>query len=150
VPHTFVSSLFHVVFSTKDRRVSITEDFRDRLWAYMGGIAHKNGMKAIAVGGTADHAHLLLSIPATMPLAKAVQLIKGGSSKWVHDTFQNHPLFSWQKSYGAFSISISHTTETIAYIRNQGHHHRRRSFQDEFLAFLKKNKIDFDERFLWG
>ncbi len=148
--HTYVSSLFHVVFSTKERQPTISEEFRDRLWAYVGGIAQKNGMKAIAVGGTADHMHLLLSIPATIPLAKAVQLIKGGSSKWVHDTFPNHRQFSWQEAYGAFSISISHVSETIAYIQNQDKHHKRSSFQDEFLQSLKKNEIAFDEKYLWG
>jgi len=92
--HSYVSGLFHCVFSTHERRQVIAPEFRDRLWSFIGGIARKNGMKALAVGGTGDHVHLLLAIPATMPVAKAVQLIKGGSSKWVHDTFGRRVNFS--------------------------------------------------------
>jgi len=150
MPHSYSSSLFHVVFSTHERRATIHEEFREKLWAYVGGIARKNGMKAIAVGGTSDHLHVLLSIPATIALAKAVQLIKGGSSKWVHDHYPQHRAFAWQEGYGAFSVGISQVEETVAYILNQEKHHRRRTFQEEFLAFLKKHKIEYDPRYVWG
>lgn len=150
MPHTYVSSLFHCVFSTKERRGSIAPEFREKLWAYVGGIARENRMKALAAGGTDDHLHALLSLPAVMPISKAVQLIKGGSSKWVHDTFPRHRLFSWQEGYGAFSIGISQIQGTVDYILNQEKHHKRHSFQSEFIAFLKKHKIDYDERYVWG
>ena len=148
--HSYVSTLVHCVFSTMDRRRMISGDLRERLWAFVGGIARKNGMKALAVGGTADHIHVLLSLPATLTVAKAIQLIKGGSSKWVHDMFPEHRHFNWQDGYGAFSISISHVEETVAYIRTQDKHHRRRSFEEEFLAFLKKHGIEYDERYVLG
>jgi len=77
-------------------------------------------------------------------------LIKGGTSKWVHDTFPEHKNFKWQEGYGAFSLSISHAEDTIAYINNQKEHHRKRTFQEEYLAFLKKHEIEFDERYVWG
>lgn len=150
MPHSYSSSLFHVVFSTHQRQNTIHRQFRERLWAFLGGIARKNGMKALAVGGTSDHLHVLLSLPATVSLAKSLQLIKGGSSKWVHDTFPQRRNFAWQEGYGAFSISISHMKETIAYIRDQERHHRRRTFQEEFLAFLKKHGLDYDPRHVWG
>jgi REP element-mobilizing transposase RayT len=83
--HTYVSGPLHYVFSTKGRRNTISLEMQPKLWAYIGGIARQNGMKAIAVGGTANHAHVLLSIPATITVAKAAQLLKGGSSKWMNE-----------------------------------------------------------------
>ena len=79
-----------------------------------------------------------------------VQLIKGGSSKWVHETFPEHRLFAWQEKYGAFSVSVSQLDRTIDYIKNQPEHHRKMTFQEEFLALLKKHRIEYDERYLWG
>ena len=103
---SYVSSYFHCVFSTKERRPLITPALRDRLWPIMGGIARQNKMKAIEIGGVADHVHVLLSLPSTLPISKALQLIKGGSSKWVHETFPAHRLFGWREKYGAFSVSV--------------------------------------------
>ena len=148
--NSYIVCFMHCVFSTKERRQQISDDFRERLWAYVGGIARENGMKAIAVGGTADHIHVLLSLPATMAIVKTVQLIKGGSSKLVHDSFQEHRLFAWQEGYGAFSVSKSRVNETVAYINNQAQHHSKRSFQDEYCALLEKHGIEWDERYVWG
>ena len=145
--HTYVSQLTHVVFSTKERRPAIREDMRLRLWSFLGGIARQNEFKTIAVGGN-NHIHILLSLSATMPLAKAVQLLKGGSSKWLNETIK--PRFEWQQGYGAFSVSISQQDQTVAYINTQQEHHRKRNFEDEFIAFLKKHKIDYDARYVLG
>ena len=93
---SYVSSHLHCVFSTKERRPIITPALRERLWPFLGGIARQNKMKAIEIGGMPDHVHILLSLPSTVSIAKAMQLIKGGSSKWVHDTFSEHRLFGWQ------------------------------------------------------
>ena len=87
---SYVSSYFHRVFSTKERQPTILPRLRDRLWPFLGGIARQNGMKAIEIGGMPDHVHILLSLPSTLSIAKALQLIKGGSSKWVHETFPEH------------------------------------------------------------
>ena len=106
-------------------------------------------MKAIEIGGVEDHAHILLSLPSTMAISKAMQLIKGGSSKWVHDTFPEHRLFKWQVKYGAFAVSVSLLDKTISYIKNQEKHHRKVSFQEEFLTLVRKHRIPFDERYLW-
>jgi putative transposase len=111
------SLLFHCVFATKDRRPLISEDLQPQLWAYMGGIARANGFKALEVGGMPDHAHLLISLPPTMPAAKAMQLVKAGSSLWMHETAER-PRFQWQEKYGAFSIGISQKEITARYIRN--------------------------------
>jgi putative transposase len=93
--HTYVSSLVHCVFSTKERAKIIEVDYRERLWGFMGGIARENNIKALAIGGTENHVHLLLSLPATINVAKAMQLIKGGSSKWVHNNFPKKSKFAW-------------------------------------------------------
>ena len=106
-------------------------------------------MKAIEIGGVPDHVHILLSLPSTLSIAKAMQLIKGGSSKWVHETFPEHRLFGWQVKYGAFSVSVSQLDKTIQYIKSQEEHHRKMTFKEEFLELLKKHRIEFDERYLW-
>ena len=140
--------IFHLVFSTKERRKWITPALGERLWPFMGGIARQNKMKPSEIGGIEDHIHLLLSLPATLPISKAAQLIKGGSSKWIHETFPEHRLFQWQKKYGSLSVSVSPLDTLIGYLRNQEHHHRGMTFQEEFLALLKKHRIEFDERYL--
>ena len=106
-------------------------------------------MKALEIGGVEDHVHLLLSLPATLPISKAMQLIKGGSSKWVHETFPEHRLFAWQEKYGAFSVSVSQLDHIVQYIKRQEEHHRKMTFQEEFLALLNKHRIEYDERYLW-
>ena len=95
MPHSYTSCLMHCVFSTKERHRTMSPQFQERLWPYVGGIARKNGIKALEVGGVEDHVHLLLSLPATMGMAKAMQLLKGGSSKWVHDNFPRLRAFAW-------------------------------------------------------
>ena len=106
-------------------------------------------MKAIEIGGMPDHVHILLSLPSTISIAKALQLIKGGSSKWVHDTFPEHRLFGWQVKYGAFAVSVSLLEKTIEYIKNQAQHHQKLTFKQEFVALLKKHRVAYDERYLW-
>jgi putative transposase len=146
---SYVSSYYHCVFSTKERRPEITPSLRERLWPFLGGIARQNQMKAIEVGGVADHVHMLLALPSTLAIAKAMQLIKGGSSKWVHEEFRNHSLFGWQVKYGAFTVSVSQLDRIVEYIRGQEEHHRKETFQEEFLTLLKRHRIAYDERFLW-
>ncbi len=146
---SYVSSYHHCVFSTKERRPLITRTLAERLWPFLGGIARQHKMKAVEVGGVEDHVHILLSLPATMAISKALQLIKGGSSKWVHETFPEHSSFSWQEKYGAFSVSESRVESIIQYIKGQAEHHRKMTFQEEFVALLKKHRLEYEERYLW-
>ena len=139
----------HCVFSGKERRPVITLELQERLWPYLGGIARENKVKALSIGGVEDHVHMLVSVPATLSIAKAMQLIKGGSAKWVHDNFPPHRLFAWQEGYGAFSISICDVARTVSYIENQREHHRKIDFKAEFVAFLQKHGIAYDERYIW-
>jgi REP element-mobilizing transposase RayT len=147
--HTYCCSLFHCVFSTKDRHTTITPEIEPRLWAYMGGIAREHGMMALGVGGIEDHAHVLLSLPSSTPIADAMRDIKSASSHWMHETCAIKD-FEWQEGYGAFSIGWAQIDTTIAYIARQQEHHRKRNFQAEFIAFLKKHQIDYDPRYVWG
>ena len=140
----------HCVFSTKGRQPWITPELKPRFYAYVAGIAKQNGMRLLCINGTQNHMHLLISLPSSMSLAKSLQLLKGVSSKWIHETFPEQKHFAWQEGYGAFSVSISGISETIRYIENQEEHHRRVSFEEEFVAFLKKHQIEYDERYVWG
>ncbi len=126
--HSYTNILIHYIFSTKNREKCISNELQERLWPYMGGIARENKMKALAIGGIEDHIHLLILIPAKLSIAKAIQLIKGGASVWVHDTFTNFKNFKWQEGYGAFSVSISHIEDTVAYINTQKEHHIIKTF----------------------
>ena len=144
--HSFVSCLVHCVWGTKERRPLITPELRDRLWPYLGGIARENAIRALVVGGAEDHVHALLSIPSALSVAKSIQLLKGNSSKWIHETFEGHRDFQWQEGYGAFSVGISGVEDTIEYIEGQAEHHRKLSFRDELEAFLKRHGLEYVTR----
>ena len=147
--NTFSCLNIHCVFSTKERVLVLDPDIRERLWPYMGGIAKQNGIIPKCIGGVSDHVHLLVTLPTKLAVAKAVQLLKAGSSAWIHQSFPNLRNFAWQQGYGAFSVSISQVQETVHYIEQQIEHHRTRTFQEEYLAFLKKHGTHFDEKYLW-
>lgn len=148
--HTYSAIYLHFTFSTRQRIKVLSEDIRQRLWPYMAGIVRANGFKALEVGGDTDHAHLLTSLPPRLSAAKAAQLIKGGSSKWLNETMFRSSRFAWQEGYGVFSVSASAVPAVISYIRNQGEHHRRLTFEEEFRRLLEKHGIVYDERYLFG
>lgn len=147
--HSYCSSLYHCVFSTKERRKTIAPELQDRLWAYIGGIARQHGMTALAVGGAEDHAHILVALPATITVVAAMREIKRGSSLWMHEVCAK-PQFAWQEGYGAFSIGYSQMEATVRYIAGQHEHHRQHDFQAEFVAILRKHCIEYDPRYVWG
>jgi putative transposase len=141
---------YHVVFSTKNRQPFLLDAVRQHLFAYLGGIARENGMKALEVGGVTDHVHLLLSIPASLAVSKAVQFIKGGSSHSLKETFPNMNDFAWQDGYAAFTVGQSQLDDVRAYIRSQPEHHRAKTFVEEYRAFLTRHRIEYDDRYLLG
>lgn len=145
--HTYSSNRVHVIFSTKGRVAAISEALQPKLWAYMAGIGKKQGFQAVVIAGMPDHVHALLLLPPVMPLAKAIQFLKGSSSKWVHENGVNFP---WQEGYGAFSVSASQTNDVIRYIKNQKAHHAKRSFEEEFLDFLRKYDVPYDPKYVLG
>ncbi|MGB8543188.1 MAG: IS200/IS605 family transposase [Candidatus Acidiferrales bacterium] len=145
--HTHAQNVIHVVFSTKDRRKSIPLDFQPRVWSYMSAICQKMGVLVLAVGGTDDHVHLLIQIPPPLALAKAVLTIKSNSSRWANK--EGHKL-AWQQGYGAFSVSSSNIPAVAQYIQNQRSHHKKMNFDAEFLALLRKHKLGFNPKFVFG
>ena len=148
--HTYASNRVHVVFSTKDRKKSLADDLQPKLWGYMKGIAKNHGFEAVKIGGASDHVHALLVVPPAMPLAKAVQSIKGCSSKWLNDTGAAGTNFAWQEGYGAFSVSASQTHGVVAYIENQAAHHARRNYEEEFVELLRRYGISYDRAHVLG
>jgi putative transposase len=145
--HTYVQNVIHVVFSTKDRRKTISKEFQPRMWAYVAGICKKHEMFVHAVGGMADHIHLLVQIPAPLSLAKAVLAIKSNSSRWANE--QNNK-FAWQQGYAAFSVSSSNLAAVVRYIQTQESHHAKMTFDEEFAALLKKHGVEYDPNFAFG
>ena len=145
--HSYTNILIHCVFSTKNRERIISPDLSRQLTMIFNEIAEKNKFKILAFGGMEDHLHLLLSLPPSLATADAVRLLKGSSSKWIHDNLAKHPNFRWQQGYSAFSVSISHVKRTIAYINNQREHHQKRTFMEECALFLKKHGIESSNNF---
>lgn len=136
----YVSSHFHVVYGTKGREPSIPEKIQSKLWAYMAGIATSHGMHALAIGGIENHIHALISLPATMSIAKAVQLLKANSSRWINESRRTR--FEWQEGYFACSVSRSQIPKVSQYIANQREHHRKRDFAAEIALLLKKHGFE--------
>jgi len=147
--HTYTSLLIHVIFSTSGRTPLLTDAIRLDVHAYLGGILRELDAIPIAIGGTADHVHLLTRLPANLDLADCLRIAKTNSSRWVKERWPQQRKFAWQGGYGAFSVSESRRAAVIRYIRDQAQHHRRISFQDEFLALLKNHRVEFDERYVW-
>ncbi len=137
----YTANFVHSILSTKDRRDTIPPELRERLWAYLGGITKKLDCDLLAVGGTANHVHILLELRPMATLAVTIQKLKANSSRWLGE---QDVTFEWQKGYGAFSVRPSMLATVKAYIRGQAEHHRRRNFEEEFLMLLQKSGIAFD------
>jgi putative transposase len=147
--HTFTNLLTHIVFSTKDRAPSLEPDLKERLFPYMGGILRELGATPLLINGPTDHVHILAVLPARFAPAEILNKLKSNSSGWVHKTFPLRRDFAWQVGYAAFGVSPSQKQAVLDYIANQEEHHRKISFKEEFIAFLKKHEIEYDERYLW-
>ena len=147
--HTFSNILVHAIFGTKGRLPTIHERFRARLYEYMSGIARQEFGQALRIGGTEDHLHALLLLRADVSIADAMRKWKSLSSGWVHKTFPQTTDFAWQSGYGAFSVSESQKDGVIGYIERQASHHRKVTFEEEFLRFLDRHGIEYDPRHVW-
>lgn len=139
--------LIHLVFSTKARQPLITREIRSDLFAYLGGIIREMHGTALIVGGIADHVHMLIRMRPVQAAAEIARVVKANSSRWVRGKWNAQ--FAWQNGYGAFSVSESNVPAVSRYIATQEDHHKKLTFQQEYIAFLKKNKIPYDERYIW-
>ncbi len=147
LPQTCGNIVAHLIFSTKGREPLIRPEIRADLFAYLGGIIREMRGTALIINGTADHVHVLARIRPAHSAAQIARVIKTNSSRWVHE--KGHIKFAWQAGYGVFSVSESNVGSVTKYIAAQEAHHQKHSFQEEFLAFLKKNNVAYDERYIW-
>jgi REP-associated tyrosine transposase len=150
MPSTYTNLLYHIVFSTKDRRPFINPKLRAELHPYMGGIILDAGGEPLEIGGVEDHVHLLVKLPADLAVSDALRLIKSNSSKWAGERSDLVRTFAWQTGYSAFTVSKSQVASVRKYIKNQEQHHRRLPFKQELVSLLEKHEIDYDRRYLWA
>jgi putative transposase len=147
--HTHTRLLVHVIFSTKDRIPYLVSDRRNEIFRYMSGILKNLNCSSLSIGGVSDHAHMFFELPQTASVADIVGKVKGNSSKWIHDSRVLPRSFAWQRGYAAFGVSDSSADAVLRFIAEQERHHQKWTFQDEIRLFLTKNRIAFDEKYLW-
>jgi putative transposase len=147
VAQTCGNVVLHLIFSTKLRKPLIAADIRSDLFAYLGGIVRELRGTAMIINGTCDHVHMLIRVRPAQSIAEIARIVKTNSSGWIRK--KGHKEFAWQAGYGVFSVSESNVPSVTEYIATQEEHHKKRSFQEEFVAFLKKNKVTYDERYIW-
>ena len=145
---SYTNLLYHIVFSTKDRRPLIKPEHEVRLYEYVGGIIRKVGGVSLELNGTVDHLHLLAKLRPDYALSNVLRDLKANATGWMHDVFPSLKNFSWQRGYGAFTVSQSNVQAVRRYIARQKEQHRKISFRDEFIQFLRENGIEYDERFI--
>ncbi len=146
--HAAGNLVLHLIFSTKGRQPLITSEIRTSLFAYLGGIIREMHGTALIINGTADHVHMLIRIRPVQAAAEIARVVKTNSSRWVREKWNVR--FAWQTGYGAFSVSESNVPAVCRYIAMQEEHHKKWTFQQEYVTFLKRNKIAYDERYIWS
>jgi putative transposase len=149
MPGTFHNLKFHLIFSTKERRPWLTPNIRARVHEYLAGIIRDERGHVLEIGGVADHVHILFGWRTDEAISVLARNLKANSSKWIHQTFPELRAFAWQEGYAIFSVSESLTERVSEYIRGQEEHHRRKTFQEELVEFLRAHCVDYDERYLW-
>ncbi|MCD8177889.1 MAG: transposase [Tannerellaceae bacterium] len=148
MPKSLSQILIHIVFHVKEGS-AIHPQHAGELYNYLGGIIKQNDSFPIRIGGTEDHIHILCSLSKTLTVAKLVEEIKRNSSRWIKTVAKSYRYFSWQRGYGAFSVSSSHRRIVIEYINNQKKHHLKRTFQEEFELLLEKYNVEYNKEYLW-
>ncbi len=146
---SLVKNYIHIIFSTKHREPLIYQPVQNELYSYIGGICKEMECYPIKIGGYIEHIHILCMLSKKIALMKLLEEVKSHSSKWMKTKGTAMKNFYWQNGYGAFSVNPSEVDKVIAYIENQSEHHKKRTFQDEYRAFLKKYKVEYDERYIW-
>ena len=149
MPQSLARLHIHLVFSTKNRERIITDAVRSPLHAYMATVLQNLGCAPVLINSVEDHAHLLFDLARTISISQAVEDVKKSSSKWIKTQGPEFAGFAWQAGYGAFAVSESNVETVHAYIANQREHHRTKTFQEEYRAFLERHNVAFDERYVW-
>ena len=147
--NTYSQIYIHVVFAVKGRESSISNKFKDELYKYITGIIQHHKHKLIAINGMADHIHILVGIRPKQSISDLMQDVKASSSKWINEKQLAQGRFEWQEGYGAFSYGKSQLKDVVAYINNQEEHHRIKTFKEEYIDFLQKFEVEYDEKFIF-
>jgi putative transposase len=147
--NTYTQIYIQTVFTVQNRISLIQDDWQQELYKYITGIVQNNEHKLIAINGMPDHLHLFIGMKPHQSLSGLMQDVKGDSSKWIHEKGFVKGRFEWQAGFGDFSYSISQIDAIVKYIKNQREHHKTRTFIEEYLDFLDKFKVPFDERYIF-
>jgi putative transposase len=148
VQHVY-NLLYHIIYSTKNRRSTLAEEFRTTLYSYIGGVVGNRDGVLLEIGGMADHIHLLAKLSPKHAIMGVLRDVKSDSSKWLNEQQQLNQRFEWQAGDAAFSVSASQLDVVRTYIQNQEEHHRKLTFKDEFLALLRKHQIEFELKYVF-
>ena len=146
---TYTNLIYHIIFSTKNRDNTIDNNIRPEMYRYLGGIVRGEGGILLEIGGNANHLHLLTKFKPAITISDLLRNLKAHSSKWLHEKSAYNQHFRWQDGYSVFSVSESQVQSIKKYIMNQEEHHRHKTFQEEYVGFLKKNHIEYDKRYIW-
>jgi putative transposase len=149
MPQSLSKVYTHITFSTKNREIIIDADIEKRLYEYLGGICKGLDCNPVQIGGYRNHIHILCTLSRTITQAILLEKLKKESSKWIKTVGKKYINFYWQSGYGIFSVNPTEIDIVTNYIINQKEHHKTKTFQEEFLAFLNKYKIEYDERYVW-
>jgi REP-associated tyrosine transposase len=149
MPQSLSKVILHIIFSTKNREPWLGSDVRPRMHAYLATVCRDLGAELVRVGGVADHVHIVTTLPRTVSQAQLIEEIKKASSKWIKTLDARYRGFFWQRGYGAFSVSLSQLDTVAQYVEAQQEHHRTRTFQEEYRELLRRQGVDFDERYVW-
>ena len=149
MPQSLSKVYVHIAFSTKERHPFIDDNIKHELWSYIGGICDGLECNPVRVGGHHDHVHICCLLSRKLTQVTLLETVKRDSSKWIKTKGGRYADFHWQDGYGVFSVNPTEIDKVVEYINNQHEHHKRRTFQEELLAFLKKYGVDYDERYLW-
>ena len=146
---TFTNLLFHIIYSTKYRKPTIRSEWQDDLYGYIGGSVRDQKGALLKIGGVEDHVHMLAKLSPTIAISDVLRKIKSNSSRWINERPDVNRKFEWQSGYAAFSVSESQMPSVAEYIANQAEHHRKKTFEEEFLAILNKHNIEFDMQYVF-
>ena len=149
MPQSFSNSLIHIIYSTKNREEFIDEEIESKLYGYLGEVCNNQKCQTIIINGYRNHVHILCSLHRTISQSKLLELLKSSSSKWIKTQGAKYNNFFWQDGYAVYSVSQSNTVAVIDYIKNQKEHHQNKSFKDEYREFLRVNKVEFNEQYMW-
>lgn len=146
--NTFLSLNYHIVFSTEERTPLITNNIKDNLYAYIGGIVRDQKGVLLKIGGIADHVHMLVSLRADVALSDTMRRVKSSSSKWVDESHNGADKFAWQSGYSAFTVGCTRVGAVKSYIDNQEAHHKKTTYLEELEEFLQLHGIEYEQKYL--